>query len=364
MIFDELKKVNTLIKEEGSFALYRIPGEDRLHLVHGDNTVRLFGDIEELNGEAGFVIAPYHVSETSPIVLIQAERKEIPFRPEELRITFSPARKSTKTSPANEEYSRCFTAFTGPIKEKRFKKLVLSHSVTIEKEEAFSPPEAFLAACVRYPRSYVYLCHTPQTGTWLGSTPEMLLSGEGNIWNTVAIAGTQLLQKGKLPTNWDDKNLIEQMLVAYYIRMQLSSFDIHAVEKGPYTVRAGNLAHLRSDYHFSLPKDDDRLGSLLKLLHPTPAVSGLPKEEARAFILRNEGYDRKYYSGFIGWMEPRKKSDLYVNLRCMNIQEKTLTLYAGGGLLPSSVMADEWKETQDKLQTMYYIAKTKNYVFE
>jgi isochorismate synthase len=98
---------------------------------------------------------------------------------------------------------------------------------------------------------------------------------------------------------------------------------------------------------------------LLNLLHPTPAVAGLPKEEARRFILENEGYPRRYYSGFAGWLDTAGRSDLYVNLRCMHIRPHRLTLYSGGGLLPSSVMETEWRETEDKLQTMLSVIRSR-----
>ena len=89
-----------------------------------------------------------------------------------------------------------------------------------------------------------------------------------------------------------------------------------------------------------------------KFIGTVPAVCGLPKEEAYRFILDNEGYDRRYYSGFIGWLDPDGKTDLYVNLRCMHIENGQLSFYAGGGLLASSDLNDEWLETEKKLQTM------------
>ena len=127
--------------------------------------------------------------------------------------------------------------------------------------------------------------------------------------------------------------------------------DIQPTETVPKPVRAGELAHLKSDFCFPLP-NNKKLGDLLKRLHPTPAVCGLPKEKAYRFIQENEGYDRQYYSGFIGWLEPEGKSDLYVNLRCMNILSDRLVLYAGSGLLPSSEPESEWQETEAKMQTM------------
>ncbi len=99
------------------------------------------------------------------------------------------------------------------------------------------------------------------------------------------------------------KNRKEQDYVTAYIRSRLLSLGIHSTESGPYPAYAGALSHLKTDFHFSL-RDNNGLGDLLKVLHPTPAVCGLPKEEAYRFILENEGYDRHYYSGFIGWLDP------------------------------------------------------------
>ena len=83
-----------------------------------------------------------------------------------------------------------------------------------------------------------------------------------------------------------------------YIRSQLLSLGIQPAEFGPYPAFAGALSHLKTDFHFSLP-DNDSLGDLLKLLHPTPAVCGLPKEKAYQFILDHEDHERRYHSGFM-----------------------------------------------------------------
>ncbi|MCC2728316.1 chorismate-binding protein, partial [Blautia sp. MSK22_86] len=78
--------------------------------------------------------------------------------------------------------------FITPLQEKRFQKLVLSRSSARHIGDDFSPLGAFVRACNNYPRMMIYLCHTPASGTWLGSTPEILLSGHGKEWHTVALA--------------------------------------------------------------------------------------------------------------------------------------------------------------------------------
>lgn len=358
--------IDELIRRKRPFALYRIPGEEAPRfLMQQEGSVRLVYDIEALNEQKGFVIAPFRVSRECPIVLIQPDVFSLDevhsldadnaddgdfFR---LRSQLNPRH------PRLKDYTACFTLFSDALRKKTFDKLVLSRSLTLPKEDEFSPAAAFYRACARYIYSYVYLCYTPQTGVWLGSTPEIILSGEQGTWNTVALAGTQSLQNGELPQEWDDKNREEQGYVSTYIRNQLLSLGIRPAENGPYPAYAGALSHLKTDFRFQLP-NANQLGNLLNLLHPTPAVCGLPKEEAYQFILQNEGYDRRYYSGFIGWLNPDGQTDLYVNLRCMHIDDDSLTLYAGGGLLASSELEDEWQETEKKLQTM--LSLMDNYV--
>ncbi|MCL1932570.1 MAG: isochorismate synthase [Candidatus Azobacteroides sp.] len=344
--------IDALIRQNRAFAVYRLPDENRLHFIGQQaDPVHVFSTVESLSKQSGFVIAPFRVSDTCPIVLIEADEDSVFELPDV--IAASGKNANIKEEPSSDYRSR-FDVFTQALTNKSFEKLVLSRRLTIPRKDEFSPENVFYRACKRYIRSYVYLFHTPQTGTWLGSTPEVLLSGKENQWQTVALAGTQPLRNGQLPSAWNEKNRREQQLVSDYIRNCLLSFDVCPEEKGPYTIQAGELAHLKTDFRFSLP-GNQTLGELLNVLHPTPAVCGLPKEKAFRFITDNEGYDRRYYSGFIGRLHPKEQTDLYVNLRCMQIKADRLALYAGGGLVASSDLAEEWMETEDKLLTMLRI---------
>ena len=127
-------------------------------------------------------------------------------------------------------------------------------------------------------------------------------------------------------------------------------------------MKAGQLIHLKSDIHGTLKVGAD-LKNLLSVLHPTPAVCGFPKEVARSFILKNEGYDRSYYSGFLGefntdFQSKGNATDLYVNLRCVQIKiderskSSTAHLYVGGGITAQSNPEHEWIETINKATTI------------
>jgi Isochorismate synthase len=198
-----------------------------------------------------------------------------------------------------------------------------------------------------------FICHTPESGTWLGSTPEKILTVEGGVGCTMALAGTMKQSKSEDKAfNWSAKNINEQKIVVDYIKETLiSNSDIYNIEEvGPYTSKAGNLLHLRSDFFFKL-NEGANIGELLETLYPTPAICGLPKREAYDFINRYECYDRRYYSGIVGWMDD-KRVDLYINLRSLEISSGKIYFYAGGGIVESSDIEDEWRETALKINTM------------
>lgn len=358
--------IDGLTRSQYSFALYRLPWTDECHFIlQQSEEVETLTDISELSGKRGFVVCPFLQTEEHPIALIRPDLtafdwEEITQALSSLKdagaVLTSKEAATVPIKPLNESerydrYKEAFLRFMEPLQEKKFRKLVLSRPAFCPIGHGFSPLETFVKACNDYPRMMIYLCHTPVTGTWLGSTPEILLSGYAQNWKTVALAGTLPIVDDIEPTEWNSKNKEEQAIVAEYVRNIIKKHGAKMAEKGPYTARAGQLVHLKTDFLFQL-KETGHLGDLLKELHPTPAMCGLPKAEAYQFIAENEGYDRRYYTGFIGWMDPEGQTDLYVNLRCMEIRTTETKLYAGGGILPSSEVQAEWEETSVKMKTM------------
>ena len=348
-----------------SFALFRLPYAQEMTLIAGE--VAELPSCTALSNQQGFVVAPFAPSESLPILLIRPEKIERLASLSHLAgiadtagisgFCRFPGLSSLSISSHKElrqDYRIDFNNFHAQLLEGRFQKLVLSRSLDIERTEDASPLDLFQRACERYPRVMVSLAYTPQSGLWLTATPEILLSGCGSQWQTVALAGT-------MPFNddlrWNDKNIQEQRYVATYIAQRLEHFTDDFREDGPSTIRAGHLAHLRSDFHFTL-SDNTRVGELLHALHPTPAVCGLPKEAAFRFIQQNEHAPRSYYTGFMGPLFVEGRTDLFVTLRCMQVFQNGYRLYAGGGLLKDSNEEQEWQETETKLDTMRKIVKS------
>ena len=347
-----------------SFAIFRLPHAKQAMLIRGE--AQTIPSLLDLDQQEGFILAPFAASQETPILLIRPEQVE-----EKTSSDICPAAQHISPNSKNPtaDYSADFACFHKALNSGLFRKLVLARQA-IEPNDGTLPTTAlFELACQRYPRMFIALVHTPQSGTWLTATPEILLDNISNsevdgdnAWRTIALAGTmqrqgqQLQGEGEL-LDWSVKNIQEQRYVTSYIADTLTSLGLDFREEGPRTVRAADLVHLRSDFTFHIDKCT-RVGELLQALHPTPAVCGLPKAEALDFILKHEHTPRAYYSGFMGPLNmttsqsPSPATHLYVSLRCMQITDGHYCLYAGGGLLPSSSCQKEWLETEAKMETM------------
>ncbi len=372
-----VEDIHRVIKDAHAFALYRLPFSDECHIIAQlSNQPETLHDISELEDKKGFVMVPFHIDDLHPIVLIKPEiEQSIQFHThcltEREEGNTHPIRHCSNRDEDYNLYQLVFRKFHSSLCSGEFEKLVLSRRKKLHVGK-MDPVRIFTRACAAYPRMMVYLCSAPECGTWIGCTPEILLAGNKSHYRTVALAGTMAMDTSEdisqHTINWSEKNQQEQAIVADYIRERLKPYAYVIEEEGPYTSRAGKLLHLKTEFHFSSvwstnsyketntsqPTECTRnMSGLIRNLHPTPAVCGLPQEKALKFIIENEGYDRSYYSGVVGMLNPKNETNLYVNLRCSSISnDGTATLYAGGGILSSSTVDNEWQETEEKLKTI------------
>ena len=243
------------------------------------------------------------------------------------------------------------------IRDKKLQKVVLSRQEIVSLTNN-NPISIFKRLLNTYTFAFVYIWYHPKVGLWLGATPETLIKTQGNRFSTMALAGTQIY-KGKLDVEWNDKEKQEQQFVTDYIVSNLQSSVIKISKSKTETIKAGNLLHLQTiikgTLNFKLSLSGEALSKsenfkqVLRTLHPTPAVCGLPKAEAKQFVLENENYNREFYTGFLGEINA-DNSELYVNLRCMQLKNNKAILYVGGGITKDSIPENEWEETINKAQ--------------
>lgn len=236
-----------------------------------------------------------------------------------------------------------------------FDKVVLSRKKVVETTPRMA--EWLAAMAEKYPQSCVFLFHTKASGTWMGATPEVLLSREGNTVSANSLAGTRLANENG---DWGAKEIEEQQMVTDEIVQNFAGFGATQIlaEKAK-TKNAGPVAHLFSKVSAEVPAEKRAL-ALAKKLHPTPAVGGLPQQKAISFIRERENYNRQFYTGFFG-LEEENSARFYVNLRSMQLFKNGVVLYAGGGITAQSNPEAEWEETERKLQTLLHIIEDEKY---
>ncbi len=218
------------------------------------------------------------------------------------------------------------------------------HSVKMD----IDPNKLFLKLCEYYPEAFTYLVSSPAFGTWLGASPELMLRSDGDSYLTMALAGTKRV---KDTFAWSEKELEEHRHVADYLMRNLNAMGAANIKvNGPYDSNAGPVKHLKTDFRFNGISGSE---TFLDLMHPTPAVAGIPKEKAIHTILQHEGYNRELYAGLIG-VKPGK-TNVFVNLRCMQLFKNECLLYVGGGWTAESDPDSEFTETENKAGTLLQV---------
>ena len=318
--------------------------------------------------ESGFVFAPFDSENDSYYIPLDSSTiiklKQLDF---EVVPETSPIHSIETTADHLNLVSRAIDE----INATELEKVVLSREFKFNLEQS-NPLDIFKKLVQNYPTAFTYCWFHPQTGFWLGASPENLLTLEGKSLSTMSVAGTQILKSSE-KVEWDSKNLDEHAFVTDYLVEVLSDYLEPIKTSGPHTLKAGELLHLQTHVTGRLKSTHQSLNQLLRAIHPTPAVCGTPRTKALEFIKSNESYNREFYAGFFGelnipikptfrnskrnieniaYQTVRNATQLAVNLRCMQLKDTLAILYSGGGITKNSDPQIECMETENKIQTI------------
>jgi isochorismate synthase len=354
------------------FVLYRKPTTSVVKgLFQNDDAVYT----SEHLTETGFIFSPFDSSNQAVLMPVEdselLESQLVPLETLPISNEAKPVASKEKEkalTQAKDFHINLVSKAIKAIEKDTFKKVVLSRKEDVMLSET-NPIQLFKRLLSQYKTALVYCWYHPKIGLWLGATPEVLLSVTGNRFTTMALAGTQQYNGEDNPV-WKDKETEEQQLVTDYLvsnlKASVSSLNVAKVE----TIKAGNLLHLRTRVSGIL---NSNVKAVIELLHPTPAVCGLPKTAAKQFVLDHENYKREFYTGYLGelnliekktrnanrrnvensaYASVNKVSNLFVNLRCMQLTDVKASIYVGGGITKDSIPESEWEETVNKTQTM------------
>lgn len=375
---DAKSLIDQILGLGGSLMYWRLPNSNEKTLIVCNSGASQKSELALESAMPGFAFAPFHPNKDKYLF-----NADLVFRFKEDELVDGPDLSSTPffsttTESEKQKKTRAFyshdlgnenpTNFSELVDaciqkavSQQVEKIVPSRFNDVDLPENFDLLRTFNALCEKHPNAFVSLVTSPETGTWLGASPELLVSVDAQEkFRTIALAGTQKAQPNVnlKSVAWTQKEIEEQALVSRYVINCFKKIRVREyIEHGPHTVVAGSLLHLRTDYEVNMKEINfPQLGSvMLKLLHPTSAVCGMPFGPAFDFLQKHEGYDREFYSGFLGPVNFDGESKLFVNLRCMQIFEKKARLYAGAGVTADSVTDHEVEEVEMKIRTLSQI---------
>lgn len=375
------KLIQSITSVGGSFALFRLPGESTLYQLQlsfsslqplDDQLIEELGEgfvFASFDGPKYFLRADISWSSSSELLTFDSTQLTDDFAAFSDAVEHSESKKLNLYKSENrleyhseKEFIQLVDLCKEYISEGVFEKVVPSRSTLIKGIVESDCLEAFEDLCQTYSNAFVSLFSSPDTGTWLGATPELLVrSLESRYFETASLAGTQPYHDQVLSdVAWTQKEIEEQALVSRYVincfkKIRLREF----AEKGPKTVIAGNILHLKTVFSVDMAVTNfPQLSStMLKLLHPTSAVCGMPLETSRDFLKSNENLNRSFYSGFLGPINTNSNTHVFVNLRCLELIESGALLYAGAGVTIDSNPQKELEETELKFDTLRKILR-------
>jgi len=266
--------------------------------------------------------------------------------------------RSLALEPTPDEYAHNVALAVEILRSKEIDKVVLARSVL------GTVPEAIDAAAVaqrlqhREPLCTIYSIPTSDARRFVGATPELIARRTGRTLRSHPLAGTIALPPNVDPEDYltwllgSTKNLHEHNVPVNEIVSALESvYDNVEADAGPSIVALRTLAHLGTWIEASCRDESDAPDALavLRLLHPTSAVGGVPRQSAYELIRRLEQIDRGYYAGPLGWMDANGDGEWWIGFRGVLVKGTTFEAWAGAGIVSESDPIAEREETRAKL---------------
>lgn len=244
------------------------------------------------------------------------------------------------------------------IRNDAYSKVVLAQALDLQLSDTVSLPPLVKTLQRENPNCFISAFKPTKSAVFVAATPERLVTRENTKLRTDALAGSS--KRGD--TDGTDKRLSNQLeasqknrhehaLVVEAITDELDRFG------GAITIGDRRVFRLQTVQHLHTPIEVQydqapHILEVVKALHPTPAVGGLPRDAANEAIQRIESIDRGWYAAPIGWHDANGNGSFAIGIRSGIFREKSARLFAGAGIVANSDPAEEWNELQLKYEPL------------
>lgn len=247
----------------------------------------------------------------------------------------------------------------GAIRGGRVSKVVLARTLDVELERPIDPVSVVVRLWEVNRGSHVFLFEPTSGSALVGAAPETVATLRDGVFHATAVAGsirrgTTAREQAELAAELlaSEKDRAEQRIALDDMVARLETVA-HRIRKDPqpHVLTLARIQHLETEIRASVPVGVGIL-DLLRLLHPTPAVCGLPRDAALDFLADEEPFERGWYAGPVGWFDADGNGIFAPALRTGVSTGSGWRLFAGAGIVEGSVPALEWEETAIKFQPM------------
>ena len=266
--------------------------------------------------------------------------------------------RSLSLQPTPDEYAHNVALAVEILRSKEIDKVVLARSVRGTVPEVIDAAAVAQRLHLREPRCTIFSIPTSDQRRFVGATPELIARRTGRTLQSHPLAGTIALPPNVEPEDYltwllgSTKNLHEHNVPVNEIVTALEGvYDDVRADAGPSIVALRTLAHLGTWIEASCHDEADAPDALevLRLLHPTSAVGGVPRRSAYELIRRLEQIDRGYYAGPLGWIDANGDGEWWIGFRGVLVRGAEFEAWAGAGIVSESDPIAEREETKAKL---------------
>jgi len=247
----------------------------------------------------------------------------------------------------------------GAIRRGVISKAVLARTLDVDLDVPVDPVDVVAHLWKVNRGSYVFLFEPVAGSTLVGAAPETVATLRDGVFHATAVAGS--IRRGETAREQaelaakllaSDKDRAEQRIALDDVVARLGTVAQQIrTDPQPHVLTLDRIQHLETEIRASVPAEIGIL-DLLRLLHPTPAVCGLPRDAAMAFLAEEEPFERGWYAGPVGLFDADGNGIFVPSLRMGVSTGSGWRLFAGAGIVEGSVPSSEWEETAIKFEPM------------
>lgn len=333
----------------------------------------LLDEVRAFGQAAPVIVGAVPFDNRSPVRLVVPERVRVA---EPVRFFPSPQKthlvsaEEVREVPPPQKYVRAVEQGLALLQADELEKVVLSRSMQFTSRKPVPIPQLLRNLARRHSNGYIFAVDLPtvlskgerKQRTLIGASPELLVSRQGLKVIANPLAGSRARSEdpaedrrraAKLFKSAKDRH--EHAVVVEAVAAALRPYcrDLE-VPAEPSLVQTETLWHLSTRIVGELKDVSISSLQLAAALHPTPAVCGTPTDLAKAAIRALEPFDRGYYTGMVGWMDADGNGEWVVAIRCAEVEDRVLRLFAGAGIVVGSIPEEELEETSVKFKTMLH----------